>query len=313
MILSKAPLRVSVLGGGSDIPAHYKKFGGATLSMAIDKYVYVSLMETPYNHIKISYSEQELVTNINDIKNELIRETLKWFGLTSNIEITTFADIPTIGTGLGGSSSFVCALIVAIAKYKNLSLSKFDIADIACEIEILSCKHNIGKQDQYAAAFGGTNLIKYNTDDQVTVTNINTNNLDANCILIPTLINRKEAHTIIDSIDFDTKSKVLEELSDQALKMGYDKLNADALCSELNKAWDLKKTLSTVISNDIIDELYTKCIDAGAFGCKLLGAGGGGYMLALTDDRDKLKVAFSDRTCLTFNIAHEGARVVYYD
>ena len=319
MILAKAPLRVSFFGGGSDIPTHYLKHGGATISTAIDKYVYVSVMSTPHNHIKASYSKLECVTNLDDIQNDIIREALRYFGITSNIEITTFADIPTVGTGLAGSSAFTCALIRALAEYKGIKwMSKQDVADLACHIEIEMCGWNIGKQDQYASAFGGMNFIKYGSlrgntiADTVEVTSLNPMGIAANCILVPTNIER-HASTVLDTVDFESKSDKIKGLVEIAYIHSKYTPSWGSYAGSLKKAWDLKKQMSTDISNSDIDQMHDKCIEAGAVGCKLLGAGGGGYMLAMTDNVSAIKKAFPDRICLTFNVAEEGAKVVYRD
>lgn len=311
MILAKAPMRVSFFGGGSDIPSHYEKWGGSTLSTAIDKYVYVAVGHTPHNHIKISYAKQEVVHHVDDIKNEIVRNALKYFNIDSNIEINSFADIPTMGTGLGGSSSFTCALVAALAEYKNLEYNPYQIAETACQIEIEMCGWKIGKQDQYAAAFGGMNYIKY-MSHRVILQIIDPNYIDQYMVLIPTNIDRHAAE-IIGKIDIDEKTYVIRELSLMAdlyspyipEYIGYSKL--------LNEAWSLKKTMENGITNKQIDDLYEKCLTNGAGGAKLLGAGGGGYMLALTEDKDRIKAAFPDRVCLDVNIAQEGAKVVYRD
>lgn len=319
MILAKAPLRVSFFGGGSDIPTHYLKHGGATISTAIDKYVYVSVMGTPHNHIKASYSKLECVTDLNDIQNEIIRETLKKFGITSNIEITTFADIPTVGTGLAGSSAFTCALIRALAEYKGIKwMTQHDVAAIACNIEIDRCGWNIGKQDQYASAFGGMNFIKYGSlkgntiEDDVVVTSMNPMGITSNCVLIPTNIQR-HASTVLDTVDFESKSDSIKSLTEIAYIHSRYNPNWMSYATSLKKAWELKKQMSSSISTPEIDEMYDRCIEAGAVGCKLLGAGGGGYMLAMANDPASIIEAFSDRICLTFNVADEGAKVVYRD
>ena len=132
MILAKAPMRVSFFGGGSDIPAHYQRWGGSTLSMSIDKYVYVAVGHTPHNHIKVSYAKQETVKRVNEIQNEIVRNALKYFNIESNIEINSFADIPTMGTGLGGSSAFTCALVRALGEYCGHTMNEYDTAELAC-------------------------------------------------------------------------------------------------------------------------------------------------------------------------------------
>lgn len=319
MILAKAPLRVSFFGGGSDIPAHYLKRGGATISTAIDKYVYVSVMSTPHNHIKASYSKLECVTNLDDIQNEIIRETLRYFDIKSNIEITTFADIPTVGTGLAGSSAFTCALIRAIAEFKGIKgISQYDVAELACHIEIRMCGWNIGKQDQYASAFGGMNFIKYGSlkghtlVDSVKVTAMNPMSIAKQCVLVPTNIER-HASTVLDTVDLQGKSDLIDKLTELAYIHEKYIPTWRSYAASLQKAWEIKKQMSSSISTYGIDLMHDRCMAAGAVGCKLLGAGGGGYMLAMAEYPEAIIKAFPDKVCLTFNVADEGAKVVYRD
>lgn len=310
MIISKAPLRVSFFGGGSDIPTHFIKWGGSTISTAIDKYVYVVVMKTPHNYIKVSYSKQECVYDVEDLQNDIIKNALKLFKIKSNIEITTFADIPTIGTGLAGSSAFTCALVKALSAFVgNEYTDPYIIAKTACHIEINMCGWNIGMQDQYASAFGGMNYIQYSSDN-IMVHKINTNQIDDYMVLIPTNIQRHAAK-VLDNIDFSAKAACIRSLSDIANEEYKNLPTLSQYGKLLEKAWDLKKQMDAGISNPEIDSMYDKCIEFGAVGAKLLGAGGGGYMLALTEDRDRIKAAFSDRVCLDVAISHEGAKIVY--
>lgn len=313
MILAKAPLRVSFFGGGSDIPAHYLQWGGSTISTAIDKYVYVAVGRTPQNHIKVNYSKQELVTTVDDIENYIVKNALRYFGIKNNIEITTFADIPTVGTGLAGSSAFTCALVAALAEYCGFKrYSEYELAEAACHIEINMCKWNIGKQDQYASAFGGMNYIEYSNSDRVYVNRINPNGIDHSMVLIPTNIQRHAAE-ILNKIDFDDKTYIIRELSHIAdLNCKYPP-TLELYGPLLKDSWKFKKQMEGGISNPEIDDMYDRCIAAGSAGAKLLGAGGGGYMLALTDNKRKLKNEFSDRVCLDVEVAMDGARVVYKD
>ena len=321
MILSKAPLRVSFFGGSSDISHHYLKHTGATISMAIDKYVYVSVMHTPYDHVKVSYSKQEVWPTAEDVKNEIVRETLLHFNIKSNIEITTFADIPTIGTGLGGSSAFTCALVRAIGEFKGMKFNSYDVAELASYIEIDRCKRNIGLQDQYASAFGGMNFIRYGVENVITqsvrneviVSRMNPNNIDSFCVLVPTLLSRKSAHEIIDTIDFKKNADNINLLAAQARMLGYEVPDPHDYCVVLDEAWKIKKKTSKEITSTEIEDLLTRCSQAGAHGSKLLGAGGGGYILVITDDRDKIKKEFNDRKCLNVKVAEHGAEVVYVD
>lgn len=316
MILSKAPLRVSFFGGGSDIPAHFSQWGGATISTAIDKYVYVSVMSTPHDHIKVSYSKQECVTNVDDIQNEIVKNALKFFGIKSNIEITSFADIPTIGNGLGGSSAFTCALVKALSAYLGYEyVNPYTIAKTACHIEIDLCDWKIGMQDQFASAFGGMNYIEYANElgnGRVDVKRMDSNAIENYMILIPTNIEHHAAK-ILDNINFEAKTFVIREMANMAQMQGTQPVNINAYGHLLNSAWALKKQMSSEVSTDDIDDMYDRCKAAGAYGAKLLGAGGGGYMLALTDTKTNIRHEFADRICLDVGISHEGAKVVYRD
>lgn len=316
MILAKAPLRVSFFGGGSDIPAHFATWGGATISTAIDKYVYVAVMHTPHDHIKVTYSKLECVTDVEDIQNEIVKNALKFFGIKSNIEITSFADIPTIGNGLGGSSAFTCALVKALSAYLGYEyVNPYTIAKTACHIEIDLCGWKIGMQDQFASAFGGMNYIEYANElgnGRVDVKRLDSNSIENYMILIPTNIEHHAAK-ILDNINFEAKTFVIRELSNMAKMQGTQRVNINEYGRLLNAAWVLKKQMSEGISSTEIDSMYDRCQSSGAFGAKLLGAGGGGYMLALTDSKEKIRQEFSDRTCLDVGISHEGARVVYRD
>ena len=316
MILAKAPLRVSFFGGGSDIPAHFAQWGGATISTAIDKYVYVAVMHTPHNHIKVSYSKQECVENVEDLQNEIIKNALKFFGIKSNIEITSFADIPTIGNGLGGSSAFTCALIKALSTYLGYEyVNPYLVAKTACHIEIDLCGWKIGMQDQFASAFGGMNYIQYSNrmgTSDVNVKRLDTMAIENYMILIPTNVEHHAAK-ILDNINFEAKTFTICELARMADMQSTQLVNPFDYGRLLDSAWILKKQMSTEISNSDIDIMYDRCKSADAVGAKLLGAGGGGYMLAITDSKEMIRREFSDRTCLDVGIAHEGARVVYRD
>lgn len=316
MILSKAPLRVSFFGGGSDIPAHFAKWGGATISTAIDKYVYVAVMHTPHDHIKVSYSKQECVEHVDELQNEIVKNALKFFGIKSNIEITSFADIPTIGNGLGGSSAFTCALVKALSAYLGYEyINPYGVAKTACHIEIDLCGWKIGMQDQFASAFGGMNYIEYANElgfGRVDVKRLDSNAIENYMILIPTNVEHHAAK-ILDNINFDSKTFVIRELAHMAEMQGNQPVDINEYGRLLNSAWVLKKQMSDEVSNDDIDTMYDRCRAAGANGAKLLGAGGGGYMLALTESKTKIKKEFSDRICLDVGIAHKGAEVVYRD
>jgi D-glycero-alpha-D-manno-heptose-7-phosphate kinase len=296
----------------SDVPEHYLRYGGATLSAAIDKYVYVAVMPTPHRHIKVSYSKQECVKDVDDLQNDIVKNALKYFNIRAGIEITTFADIPTIGTGLAGSSAFTCALVRALAEHIGYNFTDYEVAEAAAHIEIKMCGWKIGKQDQYASAFGGMNYIQYLKEDRCIVQRIDPAEIDLFMLLIPTNIER-HASEIIGNVDFQVKHMLINDLALIAKELSDKVPDLDLYGEYLNKSWAIKKQLDGGISNSAIDGMYDQCIQSGACGCKLLGAGGGGYVLALTDRKDNIRNAFSDRLCLDVNISDEGARVVYKD
>ena len=313
MILAKAPLRVSFFGGGSDIPEHYRQWGGDVVSMAVDKYVYVAVNKTPHDHIKVSYSKQELVTDVEDIENEIVKNVLKYFNIKRGIDISSFADIPTVGTGLAGSSAFTCALIKAICGLYRYNMDSYALAAVASDIEINWCGWKIGKQDQYASAFGGMNHFRFHADHRVSVNRIDPNGIDDYMLLIPTNISRHAAE-ILGNVDFEEKMASIRELSHLASLHSVYLPEVGTYGEVLNECWKLKKRMSNEISNPEIDALYERCVDmTEVVGAKLLGAGGGGYMLVLTHDKEKTKQAFPDRVCLDVKVANYGAEVVYYD
>lgn len=313
MILAKAPLRVSFFGGGSDIPTHFAQWGGATISTAIDKYVYVAVMHTPHNHIKVTYSKLECVTDVEDLQNEIVKNALKFFNIKSNIEITSFADIPTIGNGLGGSSAFTCALVKALSAYIGCEyINPYLIAKTACHIEIELCGWKIGMQDQFASAFGGMNYIQYSNSGNITVKRLDPMGINNYMILIPTNVEHHAAK-ILDNINFEAKTFVIRELSHMADMQGTQLVNPFDYGRLLDSAWILKKQINNEISSRDIDIMYDSCKSVGAIGAKLLGAGGGGYMLAITDSKNTIRQEFSDRICLDVGISHEGAKIVYSD
>jgi D-glycero-alpha-D-manno-heptose-7-phosphate kinase len=316
MILAKAPLRVSFFGGGSDIPTHFATWGGATISTAIDKYVYVAVMHTPHDHIKVSYSKLECVDHVEDLQNEIVKNALKFFGIKSNIEITSFADIPTVGNGLGGSSAFTCALIKALSAYLGYEyINPYGVAKTACHIEIDLCGWKIGMQDQFASAFGSMNYIQYRGEmgsPQFHIKRLDSNAIENYMILIPTNVEHHAAK-ILDNINFEAKTFVIRELANMAEMQGTQPVNINEYGRLLNSAWELKKQMSDEVSTADIDSMSDRCKAAGAYGAMLFGAGGGGYMLALTDSKSAIRQEFSDRTCLDVGISHEGAKVVYTD
>ena len=288
MIISRTPLRVSFCGGGTDIDDFSKSSnnGGKVISMAIDRYVYVTINPRFDNRIRVSYSSLEIVDSVDEIRHDLVRESMKLTGVESGIEITTIADIPGKGTGLGSSSTVTVGLLHALHHFNGRSVDKDQLADEACKIEIELLDQPIGRQDQYAAAFGGLNAINFskegvNVNPLIIPTEI-VSQIENEFSLVYTGITRKASSVLSEKpIDYEEKVNRLNEIREQAeiaeklLKIG----DISKLGLLLNEAWINKRAISNSVSNDKIDSLYHKILDIGANGAKLVGAGGGGFFL----------------------------------
>ena len=234
MIISRTPLRMSFVGGGSDLPVFYRKFGGAVVSTAIDRYVYVTVNRKFDERIRISYSRTEEARSVERIKHPLVREGMKLTGITGGIEITSIADIPSKGSGLGSSSTFIVSLLNALHAYAGRHAGAEQLAREACEIEIDRCGEPIGKQDQYAAAFGGLNLIQFNPDDSVSVEPV---------ICQPATIQKLQAHTLVFYTGITRSASAILKHQNTALATEKKKCDvtrqmvelAHTLCGELRK------------------------------------------------------------------------------
>lgn len=291
MIVTKTPLRISFFGGGSDIPEYYNQNEGMVISTSIDKYINLAVNRGQLPHIRVVYSEAETVSDVNEIKHDRVRELLKHFKINSHIEICSFSDVSTKGTGLGSSSTFTVGLAAALmSDQTGLKLNKKAIAELACLIEIDKCKEPIGKQDQYAAAYGGFNIIKFggNSVECIPFSSYGSvmmpANIEKNLLCFGTNITRKTSDILTKQVDNLKKGDTIEltvkmvDIAEYALKRLL-KHDVDGFGSLLNDTWNLKKQLAPNISNPYIDEMYELGIKSGALGGKLLGAGGGGYML----------------------------------
>jgi D-glycero-alpha-D-manno-heptose-7-phosphate kinase len=264
----------------------------------------------------------EVVDNVNDLKHDRIRETLKLFKINGNIEICSFSDVPTKGTGLGSSSTFTVGLLNALYHYKMQLHNKKDLAETACEIEIDKCGEPIGKQDQYAAAYGGFNVIRFDsTGVEVTPLNIGANvlrRLNDNLMCFATGISRNAADILSDQVKnimsddtaFDSTSELVSIAEDGLMFLRQNKI--DDFGALLHDAWTYKKKLSTKISNEDIDYMYSCARNAGALGGKLLGAGGGGYMLFYVPEQYRGSVALAMREYrrFNFNFTDQGSTAV---
>jgi D-glycero-alpha-D-manno-heptose-7-phosphate kinase len=326
MIISRAPFRVSFCGGGSDIPSFYEKYGGCVLSTSIRKYVYLAL-NPAFNKesITLKYSKTEVVTNPDLIEHRIFRQVLKDFGV-KGIEITSMADIPS-GTGLGSSSSFTVALLKLLYTWTERSVSTYKVAKEACDVEIYQLGNPIGKQDQFAAAFGGLRYYEFCPDGFVKVepvimkhesyARLQKNLLmfytgdvrDANAILA------KESKSLASDSDKIEGTKRLCEMT-RELKTSLEANDVDALGPILAESWGIKKSLAQGISNPMIDDAYAKGISAGATGGKLLGAGGGGFLLFYVpseEAKQKVRATLSPLSEMSFELDQAGCSIIFME
>lgn len=324
MIITRTPFRISFVGGGSDIPSFFEKNEGAVLSTSINKYMYIITHNFFYkNQFRAKYSQTETVKNLNLLKHPIIRETLKMFDLGFGIEVTSIADIPA-GTGLGSSSAFTVGLLHNILLIKNKKNSKKELAELACDIEINKLKEPIGKQDQYASAFGGLNLIRFSADyTKVEPINISTYKIQEleNNLLLFFIGQKRNASRILLNVNRNLKNtfhrnvlKKMVLLVDE-MQMCLSRGNIDEIGTILHENWKLKKQLSNNISNSVIDDIYTKAIKAGATGGKLLGAGAGGFMLFCCpqNKQNNLRNTLESLIEIKFKFESEGSKLIYKD
>jgi D-glycero-alpha-D-manno-heptose-7-phosphate kinase len=322
MIVSRTPLRISFAGGGSDLPGFYMQEQGAVLSTSIDKYIYLAIHRFfEPDKIQLKYSRTELVNDVSEINHPIFRECLSMFHLRG-VDINSIADVPA-GTGLGSSSSFTVGLVHLLNAYRQCYVSQEYLASTACTIEMDRLKEPIGKQDQYAAAYGGLNFIRFNGDGSVEVEKIIMQSnvkkqLEKNLLMIYTGEIRSASAILqnqSEAIRQSAKKQIQRTMVQQAfeLKELLQNNRIDDFGRLLHEGWMLKKTLSTDISNPDIDTLYRKGIDAGALGGKLLGAGGGGFILFYCpEERQPLfRKAMSVYRELQFNFDNHGSKIIY--
>lgn len=298
MIISKTPLRVSFFGGGTDIKDYYCRGGGSVFSATIDKYIYVIVKSRYDNKIILNYSKHEEVNAVEEIQHKIIKEALKITDIKEGIEITSISDIPSEGSGLGSSSSFTVGLLNALFVYKGESKSSCELAELACKIEIDILKEPIGKQDQYAAAFGGFKRYIFHENDTVSIekANMSIENyrvLNMHTMMFYTGITRKASSVLSDQKkNIESERGTLDRLKEFALNCEKDFINED-ICkigTSMDISWQEKKKLSKKICNDEINMIYDQAKDAGVYGGKLLGAGGGGFFLFLCPLENQKKV-----------------------
>jgi len=324
MIISKTPLRMSFAGGGSDLKEYYKNGHGAVVSSAIDKYVYITVNKKYNDIIRVGYSKTEHVNKVDDIEHNLVREALKLVGITKpGIDIVYMSDMLPAhqGSGLGASSAILVGTLNALHAYKGEHVSAETLAQEACKIEIDILGHPIGKQDQYEAAYGGMNYIQFNSDESVFVNPLIfkkeiKEELNKNMILFYTGLHAR-SDTILNEQKKKTKQNihVLDEMVEltNELKTALQKNDLTEFGNTLHKGWTLKQKLSSKISNVTINKYYEKAKKAGAVGGKILGSGGGGFLLFYCEEKnqDKVRKALKDLRETPFKFESQGSKIIY--
>jgi D-glycero-alpha-D-manno-heptose-7-phosphate kinase len=324
MIIGRSPLRISLGGGGTDLPSYYKAHGGFVLSAAITQYVYVTVQRTPLKEILLRYSQIERVKTVAEIHHPIIREALKLTCIEGpHIEISSLADIPA-GTGLGSSGSFGTALLKALYKFKRHFIHPRQLAEMACHIELDILKEPIGKQDQYIAAFGGVTAFEFRPDGHVDATPLNASDetldlLEDNLVMISTGFYRA-ASMVLKEQDDKSKSKdpsMIDNLH-HVRELGYrtrealESGNLSQYGEIMHEHWMHKKKRSSAMSNPDIDAWYELARENGALGGKVIGAGGGGFLLFYTEEKAKLRNALKRAGLMEVKLGfdYEGTKIL---
>ena len=315
---------MSFVGGGSDLPSFYTRHAGAVVSTTVDKYIYVTVNPKFDEAIRVSYSKTEEVDTVDEIEHNIVREALKMLNIRGGIEITSVADIPAKGTGLGSSSAFTVGLLHALHAYNRNASSADRLAREASQLELEVLKEPIGKQDQYASAFGGLSFIRFNSDGTVFVDPIicrreTVERLDQNLIVFFTGIHRSASKILkaqdeiiaTDLAKQDTLKKMVQFAYD--LKSELENNQLHSVGEILHENWVLKKSMTDQVSTDQIDEWYNRARSAGAVGGKLLGAGGGGFLMfyAPQENHESIKKALSELRSVPFRFEPQGSKIIF--
>jgi D-glycero-alpha-D-manno-heptose-7-phosphate kinase len=321
MIVTQTPLRIGLVGGGTDLPGYYREHGGRVLNTAIDKYIYVIVKQRFDDDIYINYSQKEIVSRVEDIQHELVREAMYMTGVRSGVEITTLADIPSAGSGLGSSSAVTVGLLNALFAYRGRQVTARELAEGACTIEIDRCRKPIGKQDQYAAAYGGICDLRFGPGDRVEVEQINLSpqmrRLMSNELLLFYTGVTRSANGILQEQSANTADRLpqLAQLRDLAGEAAAGLRGGDvqAVGVAMNKSWEVKRTLASGVSTSQIDQAVEAVLSAGATGAKVTGAGGGGFLLVVCplERQRAVRDALPQMRELPMKIDPSGSRVVF--
>ena len=321
MIITQTPLRVGLVGGGTDLPDYYREHGGRVLNAAIDKYVYVVIKQRFDDDIYINYSQKEIVSRVEDVRHDLVREAMHMAGVRKGVEITTLADIPSAGSGLGSSSAVTVGLLHALFAYAGRQVSAEELAERACTIELDRCGKPIGKQDQYAAAFGGICDMRFGPGDRVVVDQIRLEptshrRFQSQLMLFYTGITRS-ADTILQeqTANIGQRLAQLHQLRDLAAEAAEGLRAGDTGCVgvALGKSWEAKRALAAGVSNQALDDAVEAALSMGATGAKVAGAGGGGFVLVSSpiECQSAVRDVMGDMKELPIKIDPYGSRVIF--
>lgn len=324
MIITQTPLRMSFAGGGSDLPSFYRQFGGAVVSTAIDRYVYINVNKKFDDWIRLSYSRTEEVQSADQIEHPIVRAALKKLNIAGGLEITSIADIPSRGTGLGSSSAFTVGLLFALHAFQSTYISPAELAAESCAVEIDLCGEPIGKQDQYAAAFGGLNFIRFEPDESVIVEPILCSaevltHLESSLLTFYTGQTRHASSILIEHSQRAQSNQLTQKPLKRMVRLAYElrsELNqghVESLGEILDEGWQLKREVHPNVSNSQIDDWYRAAKRAGAIGGKLLGAGGGGFLtfFAPAERHKEIEEAIPLRR-VDFSLERSGSRILLY-
>jgi len=323
MIISRTPMRISFAGGGSDLSVYYKQDYGSVISTAIDKYIYITVNRKFDNLIRVSYSKTEMVDSVDKIEHNIIREALKLVGINKGVDIVYMGDIPlgSAGVGLGSSSSLAVGVLNALYAYKGQYVSAERLAQEACKIEIDILGQPIGKQDQYIAAYGGFNFIRFNRDDSVFVDPIICKKeikeeFNKKLLLFYTGIERVSSSILKEQKkNIDENKSYLDKMVHIAEEIRHKILNNDltAVGNYLHEGWINKKKVASKVSNTLIDSYYDKAKNAGAIGGKLSGAGGGGFLLFYCEEKlhENVRNALCEIKETPFKFEQQGSKIIY--
>jgi D-glycero-alpha-D-manno-heptose-7-phosphate kinase len=312
---------MSFVGGGTDLPAFYRKYGGAVVSTSIRKYVNIVVNPKFDGGVRVAYSRTELCENSGEVEHPIVREALRMLDIARGIEVVSIADVPSSGTGLGSSSSFTVGLLNALHAFKSEVADKEQLGHESCRIEIDILKEPIGKQDQFAAAFGGLNFIRFNEDDTVDVEPLNCvdkveNEIETHILTFYTGIARKAGDLLKEQNEVTAsgaRTSVLKRMAAQACELRNElrRGNVEALGEALHEGWVLKQSLAPRISSSQICNWYERGRKAGAIGGKLLGAGAGGFLIffAKPEQHESIRRELADLRPVRFRLDRDGSQV----